>query len=133
MSQTFVKPQLMTWNNNKISDHNRAALDVTVERIEDMKRMANGTMRKYVIADKRTFSTSWDNFPHNAMHTVDGFWGKNEMENFYNTTPGPFTLVLTYGDGTTGTYTVMLTKWDASIEKRGAYDFWKVDVELTEV
>lgn len=133
MSFTFAKAQLMTWNGNKVTDHNRSDLSVSVERIEDSQRMANGTMRKYVVADKRTFSTSWDNLPHNAMNTVDGFWGKREMENFYNTTPGAFTLVVTWGDGTTETRTVMMTKFDASISKRGAYDFWKVTVELQEV
>lgn len=133
MSMTFAKPQLMTWNDNKISDHNRGELQVSNERIEDSQRMANGTMRKYVVADKRTFSTSWTDLPHNAMHTVDGFWGKREMENFYYSNPGGFSLVLAYGDGSTQTYTVVLTKWDATLSKRGAYDFWKVDVELQEV
>jgi hypothetical protein len=123
----------MMWNGNKVTDHNRSALAISTERIEDSQRMANGTMRKYVVADKRTFSTDWDNLPHNAMFTVDGFWGKNEMQNFYNTTPGPFPMVVTWGDGTTDTITVMMTKFEATLDKRGAYDMWKVSVELQEV
>lgn len=133
MTRTFAKPQIMTWDDNKITDHNRDALQVDVTRIEEMTRMANGTARKFVIADKRTFSTSWDNLPHSAAHTVDGFWGKNEMENWYNTKSGAFTLKLFYGDGTVGTYTVMMNKFSSTLSKRGAYDLWKVSVELIEV
>lgn len=131
--RTFSKPQIMTWGGNKITDHNRSDLSVDVERIEEATRMANGTLRKYIVADKRSFSCSWDDLPHNAGFTVDGFWGKNEIENWYDTVPGDFELKLFFGDGTTKTYVVMMTKFSANISKRGLYDFWKVDVELTEV
>jgi hypothetical protein len=128
-----LKPSLMEWNANKISDHNRSDLSVKIERIEEKNRMANGTMRKYIIADKRTFSVSWNDLPQSAGFTVDGFWGKNEMEDFYNTNPGAFPLKLHFGDGTTKTYTVMLSSFGADLSKRGAYDFWKVSAELEEV
>lgn len=133
--QPLVLPKatLMTWNGNKVSDHNRAELAVSVNRIEEATRMANGTLRKYIVADKRTFSTDWADLPQSAMFTVDGFWGKNEMENWYNTVPGAFTLELAFGDGTKKSYTVMLTKFSASLSKRGAFDFWSVSVELEEV
>lgn len=133
MTRQFIKPALMTWDGNKVTDHNRDAVSVDVTRIEEATRMANGTMRKYVIADKRTFSTAWSDLPQSADYTVDGFWGKNEIENFYNITPGSFTLKLFYGDGTIGTFTVYLNKFSAEISKRGAFDFWKVSVELDEV
>lgn len=129
----FAKPSLMEWDGNKISDHNRSELSIDIERIEEKNRMANGTMRKYIVADKRTFSVSWDDLPHSAGFTVDGFWGKREMENFYNTIPGAFTLTLHYGDGVEEKYVVMMSKFSADISKRGLYDFWKVSVELEEV
>lgn len=133
MARQFVKPQLMAWDGNKISDHNRSALSISVERIEEATRMANGTMRKFIVADKRTFSTDWTDLPQSAALTVDGFWGKNEIENWYNNTPGSFVLTIHYGDGTTGTYTVFLSRFQADISKRGAFDFWKVSIELQEV
>jgi len=82
----------MLWNNVSITEHNRQSLSVSVDRIENMKRMANGTMRKYVIADKRKWSTSWDSLPDVTSATVDGKEGGLYIENFYNTTPGAFTL-----------------------------------------
>lgn len=132
-SRTFAKPSIMTWNGNKISDHNRSDLSVTPDRIEESKRMANGTLRKYVIADKRKFSTEWKDLPQSALFTVDGFWGKNEIEAWYNSVVGPFNLKLFYGDGTSATYSVMMTSYQATISKRGAFDFWAVSVEMEEV
>lgn len=129
----FAKNALMEWNGNKISDHNRSELGVNVERIETAKRMANGALRKYVVADKRKFSISWDELPHSKDFTVDGFWGGREIEDFYNKNAGTFTLKITNGDGTSNTFTVMLTGFDKDIIKRGAYDFWKVSVEMEEV
>jgi hypothetical protein len=131
--QKFVLPSLMTWGNHKISDHNRGALTIGVNRIEESTRMANGTMRKFIIADKRTFSTDWSDLPQSATHTVDGYWGKQEIENWYNTNPGAFDLKLYYGDGTSSTYSVMMTKFGADISKRGTFDFWKVSITLEEV
>jgi hypothetical protein len=125
---------LMQWANNKITDHNRADLSVSIDRIETVKRMANGAMRKYVVADKRTFSTSWKELPNNAAFTVDGFWGAKDMESFYNTNAGSFQLKVTYGDNTVEIFNVMFSKFSKTLSKRGPnYDFWSVDVELTEV
>lgn len=129
----FDKPQLMEWAGNKITDHNRSDLQISVERIETSKRMANGTLRKYVVADKRTFGTSWDDLPHDAAWTVDGFWGGRQIEEFYNNNAGSFVLRLTMGDGTIESYTVVFTSFSKDILKRGEFDFWQVSVEMEEI
>lgn len=133
MTRTFAKPALMTWDGNKITDHNRDPLSIDVNRIEESTRMANGTMRKFIIADKRTFSTSWSVLPQSATMTVDGFWAKSDIEHWWNTKTSQFELKLFYGDGTSQVYYVMMSKFSAELSKRGAFDFWKVTVELEEV
>lgn len=133
MAMQFAKPSLMKWGDNKISDHNRGAINISVDRIEEATRMANGTMRKYIVADKRTFSIDWSDLPQSHAFTVDGFWGKNEIENWYNTNTGSFTLELFFGDGTSSSYTVYLSKYSADLSKRGSMDLWKVSVEMEEV
>jgi hypothetical protein len=129
----FSKNALMEWNDNKISDHNRSDLGVNVERIQTTKRMANGTLRKYVVADKRSFSVSWDNLPHSADFTVDGFWGGREIEAFYASNAGAFKLKITNGDGLIELVDVVFKSFDKNINKRGAYDFWDVNIEMDEV
>jgi hypothetical protein len=139
MALTLLKPRLMIWNALNITDHNRSGLSVDVERIETAKRMANGTMRKYVVADKRTFSCSWEMLPNSSAFTIDGFAGADEIENFYNLNKGAFTLTLTY-KRTAGelnhpdeSFNVMFTDFSKKLDKRGKFDFYDVDVTMEEV
>jgi hypothetical protein len=94
--------------------------------------MANGLMRKYVIADKRTFSTSWEGLPHAATRTVDGKWGGREIEAFYNAQAGPFNLEIVDGDATVHVYSVMFTEFSKTITRRGSYDFWNISITMEE-
>lgn len=139
MAITLLKPRLMVWNTMNVTDHNRSALSVDVERIETSKRMANGTMRKYWVADKRTFSCSWEMLPNSTAFTVDGFSGADDIEAFYNTSRGSFVLTLTY-KRTPGelnhpdeTFNVMFTDFSKTLNKRGKFDFYDVDVTMEEV
>lgn len=133
MAEKFDKNALMEWNNNKITDHNRSPLSVDVDRIETTKRMANGTLRKYVVADKRKFGVSWDDLPFNAANTVDGYWGGREIESFYNNNAGQFTLKITNGDGQVDSFSVVFTTYSRDLSKRGLYDFWDLNLEMEEV
>ena len=132
-TMTFLRPRLMQWNNNNITEHNRKPLEISIERIEKSQRMANGTLRKYFIADKHTFSISWEDVPRTTAHTVDGYWGGEAMKDFYGTNTGSFPLKIYYGDGTIKTFTVVMSSFNATISKRGVYDFWNVSCEMTEV
>lgn len=130
---TLTLKQLMKWNDTPITEHNRKALNIDPNRIERSTRMANGRMRKYVVADKQQFSVSWDMLPKGTAFTVDGKWGGDAIVAFYNATKGSFTLTITNGDDTTETYTVMFTDFSKEIVKRGAYDFWNISCSMEEV
>jgi hypothetical protein len=133
MTLTMLKPRLMRWNGNAVTDHNRTQLSIDVERIEKKQRLADGTMRKFIIADKRTFQTSWSMLPKLSSQTVDGFWGGDDIETFYNTYVGSFSLEITDGDLEVTTYTVMFSDFSRNIIKRGNTDFWEISVSMEEV
>lgn len=118
---------------NRLTEHNRAALSVDTERIEKSNRMANGTMRKWFIADKVTLTTSWDMVPHDLNFTVDGYWGGSDIENFYRTNTGDFWAQVRLPDGSTKEYRVVFKNFDKSIQKRGRYEFWNISLALEEV
>lgn len=139
---------VMEWSSDagttwfKISDHGREPLSIQVNRIENMMRMADGTMRRYVIAKKHTFSTSWSMLPDKATTQLangqTGAW----MENFHNTTDGSFLMRLRAGSdrdtvftGVQGTiYTVMITDFSKEIVKRTMpFDQWSLTITLEEV
>jgi hypothetical protein len=60
-----------------LSDHNRAEISMSNERIEQRQRMANGTMRSFFIADKITIDTSWSMLPSRSFKNYPNFDNKN--------------------------------------------------------
>lgn len=119
---------------NKITDHNRSELSISKERIENRKRMADGTLRSYVVAKKRKFSTSWKDLPRENNQTADGFWGAKAISDFYDDTDGSFEIVLTYGDNSTENVLVMFDSFNAKITKRSIYtDLYNIDLTLEEI
>jgi hypothetical protein len=118
-----------------LTEHNRSELSVDVERIERSQRMANGRMRKWHIADKRTYNISWELVPHSSTYTLDGFWGGQDMQTFFNNNLGEFYL---YVRTPTGTEEQVLVTFNgglnSSVQKRGAsYEMWNVSMVLEEV
>ena len=128
----FVHPRLMMLGGHALTDHNRGPLQIDTERIENKQRMADGTMRKYVVADKRTITVQWDGVPGESAKTVDGLWGADDLETFYYATYGPIVLNLTYTHGDED-ITVMIESFSKTLNKRGAYDLYTVNLTLEEV
>lgn len=125
---------IMSWNNNKITDHGRSELSVSTEKMKNEGRMVNGTLRRYTVAEKRTWQASWDNLFSKNTYIVDGFWSGELMRDFYNNTPGEFTLTLTMGDGSSESVLVMFSDFSYSVLKRGPeFDLWTLSCEMVEV
>lgn len=130
----LVLIQLMQWNNEPITEHNRKPLSVDWDPINSESRMANGTLRRYSVATKKNFSTSWDMIPKGVDFAVDGKWAGGAMVAFYEGLQGnAFELKITNIDATTETYVVMFSDFSKSIEKRGSQDFWNISVTMKEV
>lgn len=58
-----------TWH--KLSDHNRNPINIAYTLIEQTDRMANGTLRKYVVARKFVITADWKDFPSIDSNVVD--------------------------------------------------------------
>lgn len=132
----------------RLTEHNRQPLSLNTERIESFQRMANGTLRKYFIADKLTLDVSWEMIPSFRNETVDGGWGAEDIKNFYESAAGrgAFRIklnptVFSYelveqSDGALAddyTYTMVFTSCDFTVLKRGLQTFWSVNISLEEV
>jgi hypothetical protein len=75
-----------TWY--KLTDHNRQPVDISTELIETQSRMANGRLRKYVVATKNNISVSWDYVPSKTSETADLNYGAAWLESFYKSNVG---------------------------------------------
>lgn len=123
----------------KMSEHNRAPIDVSSIRIENVKRTANGTARKFFTAEKKRISTSWEMLPSTTALTVDGGWGATDLKTFYESAAGKgsFRIKLNYAENgvnnLTGPYTVIFTECSFTLVKRGLEAHWNVSITLEEV
>jgi hypothetical protein len=99
-----------------LSDDNRQPIDFKIIRLEKRERMINGRMRSHHIADKRSFSVSWDMLPSRAFsafpnfdasgksspssleksYTTDGGAGGVEILDWYQNHKGSFWVFLAY-------------------------------------
>jgi hypothetical protein len=96
-----------------VSEHNRDAIQMKANRIEQRKRTINGKMRSYHIADKLSLSVSWNMLPSRSFNsspvfnesgtlsgtdevTVDGGAGGAELLNWYENHYGSFYVYLAY-------------------------------------
>ena len=129
-----------TWN--KVSEHNRSPLEINVERIEAITRTSNGTLRKNHIADKRSFSMSWEMLPSYRDLTVDGGWGAEDLRQFYLSDDGKKTFNIRINLAKTGSdqsssgyesYTVSFSNCSFSVLKRGIQPHWSVSLTMDEV
>jgi hypothetical protein len=83
-----IQVSLDNVNWQKLTDHNRDPIDISTEIIETQARMANGRMKKYVVAQKNTISVSWNYVPSKTSETADLNHGAAWIESFYRSNVG---------------------------------------------
>lgn len=119
-----------------LSDHNRSPVSMSPERIEITRRTANGSRRRYFVADKRRFSVSWDDLPHDSTQTVDGGIGAEELVDLYynSNNVGSVELHVAKRDLTTEIVDVHITNFSIALSKRftGAH-YYEVSIEFEEI
>lgn len=146
----------MTWSGNKVTDHGRTDLSMKSERIGTDKRMADGTLRRQFIGNKRSWDVTWENLPSTntvtgGYKTADGGWSGEQIESFYRSTPGKFKMILRRGsainiadptpadsalpfeDQNFYVCYVMFTDFSKTVKSRGSVDFWDISLTLEEV
>ena len=141
-----------------LTDDNRSDLSVSVDRIEYKKRMINGTMRSYHVADKKSFNLSWNNIPSRAefvsevslkrsgVNLTTNWAGASEMKKWHEDHNGSFYMLLVYDYNYRQTsasnislansieyYKVFFESFTYNVTKRGGiYDLWDVSMSLVE-
>lgn len=121
----------LAFDGNRVTDHNRTAIQISIERKENRKRMADGTLRTFVVAQKRQIKTSWTDLPAADIRAVEGFWAADSLKTFYDATLGSFTLRITYGDGEFEDLFVMFKDFSMALSKRSSYNRAMYDLDLT--
>jgi hypothetical protein len=112
--------------------------------------MSNGTLRKFFIADKREFSTSWEMLPSFSNMTVDAGYGAVDLKSYFESTKGQgvFKIKIVYGKNQTAPFadreeifTVSFASCSFEVIKRNvkdsssnpAQEFWNVSISMEQV
>ena len=141
-----------------LTDDNRSELSVSTERIEYRKRMVNGRMRSYHVADKRSFSLNWTDLPSSASFISENqnsptlAWGAGkQILDWYENHSDSFYVMFVYDSNnfvteTVGnstkvptrfkveTYNVFFDDLTYNVKTRNQYyDRWDLSLALVEV
>jgi len=141
-----IQVSLDNVNWQKLTDHNRDPISVSQEIIESQSRMANGRMKKYVVAQKNNISVSWSYVPSKTSETADLNHGAAWIESFYKTNVGsPIYLkvvsselnqsgiFVTSQDGFE-VYTVFMSNFSKTIINRTKIsDYVNISIDFTEI
>ena len=137
-------------SNIKLSEHNRQPVSISTTRIEQSKRMSNGTFRKFFIADKEAISVSWNMLPSFSTFTGDGGYGAVDLKSFYEGTAAKsagalsgrstFDVSINYGS-VTKQLEMVFTSCSFEIVRRNVkentgdtpQEFWNVSISMEQV
>lgn len=138
----YADPNDTTQSWIKLTEHNRKEIAVTTQRIEQSKRMSNGDLRKFFIADKKNFSFSWDMLPGTRIYTIDNQWGALDLIRFYESTEGQSTFSIRLNFAKNGAnqessgfeeYVVSCTSFNATLIRRGEVPFYNISMSLEQI
>ena len=138
----YANPADTTKDWIRLSEHNRSEIGISIQRIEQSQRMANGSLRKFFVADKKQFSVSWNMLPGSRIYTVDNEWGALDLIEFYNSSEGQSTFDIRLNFAKTGTnqessgyepYTVSCTSFNATLVRRGEIPFYNISMSMEQV
>jgi hypothetical protein len=140
----FLSPSIitLTFNNSTtefngvaggqltLSDHSRSPLNLDYDIIQKEQRMANGTMRKYVVSKKKTFSCSWSMLPTKSSMIVDSNADAKLMKKYYEKyCAAPLRLSLYHGRNSSSLSTTSnpaphISAFSANVSLYGANLVW---------
>lgn len=138
MPITLPKGSLIKVNGVELSEHNRSAPQISFEPVKYDVRLASGTMRRYVVGNKRILSISWEMLPALDSQTVDGKAGRNTLKSLVEMNMGD-TVTISYkevnatNDQTEVSFTAFIDSYSESLMKRFDAQYWNVEVSFVEV
>lgn len=130
----YVLPAAIEINGIFLTDHNRSPISISNNRMVNDVRTQFGQLRRYFMADKKTFSVSWTMLPQDAESTTDRNLGAEDMVDFFESLKGAFDLKIYYDFGEEKKYRAVITSFSTELQKRWLpYRFYEVSLEMEEV
>lgn len=126
-----------------LSDHSRSPLSVTYDVLSKSERMADGTLKRYVISRKKIIQCQWAMLPTIRGQVVDNNADARDMKEFYESNMfKSMTMSLYYNRNDAErasaayleTLSVYWNNFTFDVVKRYKnFDYWNVTAEFVEI
>jgi hypothetical protein len=126
-----------------LSDHSRSPLSVSYDVLSKSDRMADGTLKRYVVARKKIIQCQWSMLPTIRSQVADGNADARDMKEFYESNLyRPMSMTLYYNRNTAErsgaayaeTLSVYWNNFTFDVVKRYKnFDYWNVTAEFLEI
>lgn len=126
-----------------LSDHSRSPLSITYDVLSKSERMADGTLKRYVIARKKIIQCQWSMLPTIRSQVADSNADARDMKEFYESNLfKSMTMSLYYnrnhteraGGAYLETVPVYWNNFTFDVVKRYKdFDYWNVTAEFLEI
>jgi hypothetical protein len=126
-----------------LSDHSRSPLSITYDVLSKSDRMADGTLKRYVVARKKIIQCQWSMLPTIRAHVADGNADSRDMKEFYESNLfRQMDMTMNFhrnhtersGSGYSESLAVYWNSFSFEVVKRYKdFDYWNVTAEFLEV
>ena len=126
-----------------LSDHSRSPLSINYDVLSKSERMADGTLKRYVVARKKIIQCDWSMLPTIRSHVADGNADARDLKEFYESNLfKTMSMTLSYNRNHTErsgaayqeTLSAYWTAFSFDVVKRYKnFDYWNITAEFTEI
>ena len=124
MPIAFRYPNLIIINGVGLSDEGRQPIQEERDAREIKVTLASGRIKKYTQGDFKKWTINWDTISMDALHTVDGQGGRNEIRNNIAYTSGPLSMQIQDGKNPIEYYTVFVDSYQETLKYRRQDTFY---------
>ena len=126
---------LIAINGIELTDQGRLFNEVNNEKLVDVE-LANGGLRRYHKAHKKTFSFSWDWCPNASSDTSDLKGGRDTIKSLAMSGTSMTLTLRNHPTQAAATYTVVLSSYTEDLLRRdyvGNKYFYSIKLDLVEI
>lgn len=134
---TLFYPAAIWIDNTPLTDQGRTPVSIVREERKIENELANGNLRKYIKAVKRTFSCEWSWLPDYDEQTLDGGAGRLTLKSLIVDDNGQSHILRIYDrSGGMDEYEVFVESYEESLTRRDPVSglfLWNASVTFREV
>lgn len=131
MPITFTMPNIISLGGVEFTDESREPLQTSRDERMVEVELANGSKRRYTKGLFKKWTINWSNVSADAVYTIDGFGGRNQIASMALDSIGSMNLRIKDGIYD-NTYTVFIESYEEELlQRRSTEEGFRYRISLT--